>query len=61
MVPEISFECNPEDITTAYTDILIHLGISRISIGIQSLNELTLQSIHRSNRSTIFHALESLT
>ncbi len=57
---EISFESNPEDITTEYVGWLFGLWINRISLGIQSLNDETLRAIHRSDKKTIFSALESI-
>ena len=57
---EISFECNPEDISQEYIDGLVKLGINRISLWVQTLSDTSLQEIHRSNRETIFHALECL-
>lgn len=57
---EISFECNPEDITTPYLEWLVQLWINRVSLGIQSLNNETLKAIHRSDRESIFRALESI-
>lgn len=57
---EITFECNPEDITPEYISWLIDLGINRISLGVQSLNNITLEAIHRSNSATIFRALDSI-
>lgn len=55
---EITFECNPEDITTEYVSWLLDIGINRISLWVQSLNDTTLAAIHRSNESTIFSALD---
>lgn len=57
---EISFECNPEDVTSEYLSWLLELGINRLSIGVQSLNDETLKAIHRSDRASIFQALESI-
>lgn len=57
-LPEMSFECNPEDITSEYVSWLLDLGMNRLSIGVQSLNDETLKTIHRSDRESIFHALE---
>ncbi len=57
---EISFECNPEDITEEYVRWLIELGINRISLGIQTLNSYSLREIHRSDRESILRALESI-
>ncbi len=58
--PEITFECNPEDITSNYVSWLIDLGINRLSIWVQSLNDQTLKAIHRSDRESIFFALENI-
>ncbi len=57
---EITMEMNPEDVTPEYIDGVLTLGINRISLGIQTLNEVSLKEIHRSNRDTIFRALESM-
>ena len=57
---EISFECNPEDITSEYVEWLLALGINRLSIGIQSLSDDTLKAIHRSDRVSISHALDAI-
>ena len=53
-------EMNPEDVTTDYISGVLALGINRISLGIQTLNETSLKEIHRSDRNTIFGALESI-
>lgn len=39
---------------------MLELGIHRISLGIQTLNETSLKEIHRSNRETIVGALERI-
>ena len=57
---EITLEANPEDITTEYIEWVLALGINRISVGIQTLNETSLKEIHRSDRKIIFGALESI-
>ncbi len=57
---EISFEANPEDISEKYLEKIISLGINRISIGIQSLNNQTLEAVERKNSESIFSALESI-
>ena len=57
---EISFECNPEDITSDYVDWLFERWINRLSIGVQSLNNETLKAIHRSDRESIFRALRNI-
>ena len=53
-------EMNPEDVTSEYIKGVLALGINRISLGIQTLNETSLKEIHRSDRNTIFGALESI-
>lgn len=57
---EISFECNPEDVNESYAKNLFEIGINRISIGIQSLNNTTLKAVHRSDSDSIFSALKSI-
>ncbi len=57
---EISFECNPEDITREYVTWLLELWVNRISLGIQSLNDETLKAIHRSDRRSILNALSAI-
>lgn len=44
---EISFECNPDDITPEYCDKLFSLDINRLSIGIQSFFDDDLQLLNR--------------
>lgn len=48
---EISFECNPEDISLEYLNGLKSLGINRISLGVQSLNNKVLQWMGRKHTS----------
>jgi oxygen-independent coproporphyrinogen-3 oxidase len=48
---EISFECNPEDISAEYLRDLASLGINRISMGVQSLDDTVLKTIGRSGTS----------
>lgn len=57
---EITFECNPEDITIDYVVWLFWLGINRLSIGVQSLNNDTLKMIHRSDEASIIGALDCI-
>lgn len=46
---EITIECNPEDITAEYLSGLKSLGINRISLGVQSLNDEVLKWMGRSH------------
>ncbi len=57
---EISFECNPEDISESYLLSLKELGINRLSVGIQSLRDDILQKIGRTrtNKENICRGLE---
>lgn len=47
IIEEISFEMNPEHVTKEYLTDLKALGITRVSIGIQSLEEKVLQKAGR--------------
>jgi oxygen-independent coproporphyrinogen-3 oxidase len=44
---EITLECNPEDITLNYADLLKSFPFNRISIGIQSFNDDELKFLNR--------------
>ena len=44
---EVSFECNPDDITEEYCNALRDLGINRLSIGIQSFFDDDLRALNR--------------
>jgi oxygen-independent coproporphyrinogen-3 oxidase len=44
---EITVEANPGTIDSAKTDILLSLGVNRLSIGVQSLDERELQTLGR--------------
>lgn len=44
---EITFEANPEDLTHDYLRILKEVGITRLSIGVQSFNEDLLRYMNR--------------
>ncbi len=57
---DITMEMNPEDVTPEYIEWVLALGVNRISLGIQTLNETSLKEIHRSDRNTIFGALGSI-
>ena len=46
---EISFECNPEDISESYLLSLKELRINRLSVGIQSLRDDILHKIGRTH------------
>ena len=44
---EVTIECNPESLTQKKLEAYLGLGINRISIGIQSTNPITLQTLGR--------------
>ena len=46
-VREITLEANPDDLTPEYTRMLATLPFNRISMGIQTFNEKTLQLLKR--------------
>lgn len=58
---EISFECNPEDVTVEYASGLKDLGITRVSLGVQSFNAESLVASHRCDMAAIQSALNALT
>lgn len=56
---EITIECNPEDISANYVSDLFELGISRISLGIQFLDDLVLKKFKRNHtKELIFKSLQ---
>lgn len=46
-IPEITFECNPEDINRKYLNGLKKIGINRLSIGCQSFSNRDLTLMNR--------------
>ncbi len=61
-VEEFTIECNPESITEEKLLAYKNLGINRLSIGVQSLNDQVLASIGRiHNSKTAIDALELAT
>lgn len=58
---EFSMECNPEDLTEDLLDLLQRAGVNRISLGVQSLNDLELKrSARRHNGDGARRALDLL-
>lgn len=45
--PEITIECNPDDLTPAYAAMLARLGFNRISMGVQSFCDEQLRRLGR--------------
>ncbi len=50
--PEITLEANPDDLKPGKLADLHHLGINRLSIGIQSFNDQTLKFLNRAHNTT---------
>lgn len=46
---EITMECNPDDVSKGYIEGLKHLGVNRISLGIQSMDDNILRWMGRSH------------
>jgi putative oxygen-independent coproporphyrinogen III oxidase len=44
---EITVECNPESLTPEKADLLVELGVNRVSVGVQSLDDHVLQALGR--------------
>jgi len=49
---EVTIEANPEDINLKYLSSLFLLGVNRLSIGIQSLNDDVLEWMNRAHNSS---------
>lgn len=45
--PEITLEANPDDINKVYLDDILHCGVNRISLGIQSFHDADLEYLGR--------------
>lgn len=60
--PEITIECNPENITKNYINNLINLGVNRISLGVQFLDDYVLNKYNRNHsKELIFNAITFIT
>ena len=46
---EITFECNPDDLTTNKLKDFKHLGVNRLSIGVQSFDNTVLSWMNRTH------------
>jgi oxygen-independent coproporphyrinogen-3 oxidase len=56
---EITIECNPEDINLEYVNDLLELGINRISLVVQFLDDLILKKFKRNHtKELIFNSLQ---
>lgn len=58
---EITMECNPDDITPKFTNMLSRLPINRISMGAQTFADSRLRLLHRRHNSNeVKHAVKLL-
>ena len=56
---EITIECNPENISDSYVEDLFRVGINRISLGVQFLDDTVLSSFNRKHsKYLIYNALD---
>ncbi|PIQ41101.1 hypothetical protein COW06_04050 [Candidatus Gracilibacteria bacterium CG12_big_fil_rev_8_21_14_0_65_38_15] len=60
-ISEITLESNPEDITPKYLAEISKLGVNRLSLGVQTLNDESLRMVGRADSNeSIFRALDIL-
>ncbi len=55
MDPEITLECNPDDLDPEYLEDIKDLGVNRLSIGIQSFHEDDLRFMNRRHEKNQAH------
>lgn len=59
--PEVSLECNPENVDTLKLEQYFHMGVTRLSLGVQTLDRKALFRIARPHDAkTIFKALDTI-
>lgn len=56
--PEITLEANPDDLNKQYLQAIHHIGVNRLSIGVQSFIDRDLLWMNRAHKST--EALDSI-
>ncbi len=56
---EITLEANPDDLNEKYLKSIFTIGVNRLSVGIQSFNDLDLQLMRRKH--TVNQAINSIT
>ncbi len=49
---EVTMECNPDDITKEYAEVLSSLPINRVSMGVQTFSDKRLHFLHRRHTSS---------
>lgn len=56
---EITAEANPEDLTREYCHELLEAGVTRLSVGVQSLDDAVLASVGRKDAETALTGLKN--
>lgn len=60
-VKEFTVECNPEDMTTQLSEMLLRGNVNRVSMGVQSLNDDVLKAMNRRHNSNkVIEAIDIL-
>lgn len=44
---EVTIECNPDDVTDTYANVLREIGVNRVSIGLQTFSDTRLRFLNR--------------
>ena len=56
-IQEFTVECNPEDIHSDLIENLKQLGVNRVSLGLQSLNEIELKAMCYDTQIDFYHPI----
>lgn len=60
-VVEFTVECNPDDISREFAELLVECGVTRVSMGVQSFSDARLRFLHRRhNADTVQFAVRAL-
>jgi oxygen-independent coproporphyrinogen-3 oxidase len=54
---EITVEANPEDLSAEFCRGILEAGVTRLSVGVQSLDDAVLEKVGRASVSTVFEGL----
>lgn len=52
---EVTMECNPDDVTEEFADLIRELPVNRVSMGAQTFNDERLRFLHRRHTSCQVH------
>lgn len=60
-IVEFTVECNPDDISREFAELLVECGVTRVSMGVQSFSDARLRFLHRRhNADTVQFAVRAL-